>query len=92
MRSFVKTIALTYLLQFATTAVHALEPEQMYDGGFKKNGTIALRIGNGGAGQSGLIRGKYMVIIIIVNCPRHGINLVKSYVTRFKQSANRTSN
>ncbi|PGH33269.1 ribosome biogenesis protein BMS1 [[Emmonsia] crescens] len=56
MRSFVKTIALTYLLQFATTAVHALEPEQMYDGGFKKNGTIALRIGNGGAGQSGLIR------------------------------------
>ncbi|KLJ11864.1 hypothetical protein EMPG_12985 [Blastomyces silverae] len=57
MRSFVKTLALTcLLLQFTTTAVYAAEPEEVYDGGYKENATISLRIGNGGAGQSGMIR------------------------------------
>ncbi|OAX79808.1 hypothetical protein ACJ72_05869 [Emergomyces africanus] len=55
LRCVLKTLALTFLLQFATTAAHAVEAEQVYDGGFKENSTISLRIGNGGAGQSGMI-------------------------------------
>ena len=37
----------------------AVAPEAVYDGGFGKgnNDTIKLVIGNGGAGQSGLIEG-----------------------------------
>lgn len=37
----------------------AQDPTAIYDGGFGRlNSTIELRIGNGGAGQSGLIEGK----------------------------------
>lgn len=37
----------------------AVAPEAVYSGGFEfKNETIKLRIANGGAGQSGLIKGK----------------------------------
>jgi len=38
-----------------------VKPEQIYDGG-DSNGTspILLRIGNGGAGQSGLVKGLYL--------------------------------
>jgi hypothetical protein len=36
----------------------AVAPEAVYSGGFEfKNETIKLRIANGGAGQSGLIKG-----------------------------------
>ncbi|PGH16713.1 hypothetical protein AJ79_01586 [Helicocarpus griseus UAMH5409] len=56
MRSFVQALSLTYLLQFAATAVNAAEPEEVYNDGVNENATIALRIGNGGAGQSGLIK------------------------------------
>lgn len=36
----------------------AQSPAAVYDGGFGKfNATIELRIGNGGAGQSGLVKG-----------------------------------
>lgn len=36
----------------------AVAPEAVYSGGFDhKNETIKLRIANGGAGQSGLIKG-----------------------------------
>ncbi|OJD19050.1 hypothetical protein AJ78_01001 [Emergomyces pasteurianus Ep9510] len=50
-----KILALTYLLRFTATAAHVIEPEQVYDGGFKENSTIRLRIGNGGGGQCGMI-------------------------------------
>ncbi|ODH34887.1 hypothetical protein ACO22_03045 [Paracoccidioides brasiliensis] len=70
MRSFVKTRSLTYLLHFAVTVVQAVEPEQVYDGGFKENTTIALRIGNGGAGQSGFI--KHLADAFIHDCVEDG--------------------
>jgi hypothetical protein len=40
-----------------STSVHVVEPAAVYNGGFDSTNTIALRIGNGGAGQSGLIEG-----------------------------------
>lgn len=41
----------------------AVEPEDVYSGGFDfgKNDSIKLRIANGGAGQSGLIKGRFAV-------------------------------
>lgn len=41
----------------------AVEPEAVYSGGFDfpKNDSIKLRIANGGAGQSGLIKGRLTV-------------------------------
>lgn len=40
------------------TPVAAISPNAIYDGGIKgNNGSIQLAIGNGGAGQSGLIKG-----------------------------------
>ncbi|EPS35590.1 hypothetical protein H072_10988 [Dactylellina haptotyla CBS 200.50] len=39
------------------TLVYAVDPQAVYDGGiYGNNGEILLRIGNGGAGQSGLIK------------------------------------
>lgn len=39
----------------------AVGPNAIYDGGIKdNNGTILLAIGNGGAGQSGLVKGMHM--------------------------------
>ncbi|KAF3389183.1 Tungstate-binding protein TupA [Penicillium rolfsii] len=38
-----------------SASVHAVKPDAIYNGGFNTTNTIALRIGNGGAGQSGLI-------------------------------------
>jgi hypothetical protein len=54
---FSSAVALTLVAVCA-----AQEPAAVYDGGFGNgsndtNGTIRLRIGNGGAGQSGLIKG-----------------------------------
>lgn len=38
-------------------------PEAVYSGGFEfKNESIKLRIANGGAGQSGLIKGKMTLL------------------------------
>lgn len=34
-----------------------IEPEEVYDAGYGDDSPILLRIGNGGAGQSGLVRG-----------------------------------
>jgi hypothetical protein len=43
----------------------AQSPTAVYDGGFGKfNSTIQLRIGNGGAGQSGLIKGRHLFLPI----------------------------
>ena len=37
----------------------AVEPEAIYNGGLaKEDDPILLKIGNGGAGQSGLVKGK----------------------------------
>ena len=36
----------------------AVEPAAVYDGGYGNNSAILLSIGNGGAGQSGLIEGE----------------------------------
>ncbi|KAI1918551.1 hypothetical protein LOZ58_002459 [Ophidiomyces ophidiicola] len=45
-----------FLLQFAGT-IFAVEPEAVYDGGYSSaNSPVRLRIGNGGAGQSGLVK------------------------------------
>lgn len=40
-----------------SASVRVIEPAAIYNGGFNTTNTIALRIGNGGAGQSGLIEG-----------------------------------
>lgn len=54
-----KLAAVVALAVAAPTA--AIDPNAIYDGGIKgNNGTIQLAIGNGGAGQSGLIKGMYM--------------------------------
>ncbi|KAJ9658680.1 hypothetical protein H2198_003558 [Neophaeococcomyces mojaviensis] len=52
------------LLCFATAAL-AVTPSAIYDGGFNStegtsNSSIALRIGNGGAGQSGLVKDAFI--------------------------------
>jgi hypothetical protein len=54
----------TILSAFLALAA-AQEPAAIYDGGLGDgtNGTIALRIGNGGAGQSGLVKGAYISMI-----------------------------
>lgn len=54
-----------FLLPLVTVAL-AVEPAAVYDGGFNStegttNSTIELRIGNGGAGQSGLVKGISMM-------------------------------
>lgn len=47
----------TSLLAFAASTI-AIDPAAIYDGGLGDNSTqIRLRIGNGGAGQSGLVKG-----------------------------------
>jgi hypothetical protein len=58
---------MVYLCKFAAIVALALaapssaiDPNAIYDGGIKgNNGSIQLAIGNGGAGQSGLIKGMY---------------------------------
>jgi hypothetical protein len=44
----------TATLPFLTAAI---DPAAVYDGGYGKDSSILLGIGNGGAGQSGLIKG-----------------------------------
>ncbi|KAJ5679336.1 hypothetical protein N7462_007580 [Penicillium macrosclerotiorum] len=38
-----------------TVSTYTVEPAKVYNGGYNSSGNIQLRIGNGGAGQSGLI-------------------------------------
>lgn len=38
---------------------HAVNPEAVYDGGMGKDAKVELRIANGGAGQSGLVKGMH---------------------------------
>lgn len=42
-----------------TASTYAIDPAAIYNGGYNSTNNIALRIGNGGAGQSGLIEGKF---------------------------------
>jgi hypothetical protein len=43
---------------YLATIVAAVGPDAIYDGGYNvQNASLLLRIGNGGAGQSGLIEG-----------------------------------
>lgn len=53
-----KALSLTCLLKLAAFT-YALDPAEVYDGGFSGNASIELRIGNGGAGQSGLVGGTH---------------------------------
>lgn len=47
------------LLSLATSTI-AASPFAIYNGGYNStNGSVALRIGNGGVGQSGLIGGSF---------------------------------
>ncbi|KAN0067877.1 putative extracellular tungstate binding protein [Elaphomyces granulatus] len=51
-----KTLLCCWLPLAATVAAQAVAPNAVYNGGYNStNGTILLNIGNGGAGQSGLI-------------------------------------
>ncbi|WEW57262.1 hypothetical protein PRK78_002727 [Emydomyces testavorans] len=53
------------LLQFILTIL-AVDPEAVYDGGQSSNNApINLNIGNGGAGQSGLVKGRYSNIVLV---------------------------
>ncbi|TGZ81125.1 hypothetical protein EX30DRAFT_364142 [Ascodesmis nigricans] len=50
-----QSILILFLTAFST--VVAVDPDAIYDGGLPSNSSpIALRIGNGGAGQSGLVK------------------------------------
>lgn len=49
--------SLLILLSFSTISV-AQSAAAVYDGGIGGNASIQLNIGNGGAGQSGLIQGE----------------------------------
>lgn len=51
-----KTVKLLSWAYLAATCV-AVDPAAVYDGGYKEDGPVSLRIGNGGAGQSGLVGG-----------------------------------
>ncbi|EKC97609.1 hypothetical protein A1Q2_08068 [Trichosporon asahii var. asahii CBS 8904] len=59
MTSYSLTLVLTFLLPLFHL-VFAQSPEAIYDGGIANttsgNSTVGLRIGNGGAGQSGLVK------------------------------------
>jgi hypothetical protein len=43
---------------YMATSVYAVDPAAIYDGGYTSATDVLLRIGNGGAGQSGLIEGE----------------------------------
>lgn len=47
------------LLNLVTSIV---TPQAVYDGGFNNASPILLRIGNGGAGQSGLVKGELLYL------------------------------
>lgn len=55
--AFIKFLCLGWMY-FAARAL-AVDPEEIYDGGFgaSNSTSILLKIGNGGAGQSGLVKG-----------------------------------
>jgi hypothetical protein len=52
-------------LSFFTGLALAVEPSAIYNGGFNStsssNSSILLRVGNGGAGQSGLVGGEHLI-------------------------------
>ena len=54
-------------------STYAVDPDAVYDGGYNStNATIELRIGNGGAGQSGLIKGQLLRLLRpCVRCPNN---------------------
>ncbi|KAJ5905589.1 uncharacterized protein N7473_002505 [Penicillium subrubescens] len=54
MRLIMRPSTMIHGLMFSAS-VHAVKPAAVYNGGFNTTNNIALRIGNGGAGQSGLI-------------------------------------
>ncbi|KAK6540666.1 hypothetical protein TWF694_008059 [Orbilia ellipsospora] len=57
MVGFVKYLTAALLCTQSIVKVAAVDPQETYDGGITGNhGPILLRIGNGGAGQSGLIK------------------------------------
>ena len=46
------------------TTIAAVDPAAVYDGGFTEESSILLRIGNGGAGQSGLVKGIFAISLV----------------------------
>lgn len=48
----------TFVQALLTASTYPVDPAAVYNGGYDSTNNIALRIGNGGAGQSGLIEGK----------------------------------
>jgi len=58
-----------YVLSWMSLAatMAAIEPAAVYDGGFNStDSTTLLRIGNGGAGQSGLVKGTFLAQNVLV--------------------------
>lgn len=45
------------------TSAYAVDPAAVYNGGYNSSKEVLLRVGNGGAGQSGLIGGTYEIKI-----------------------------
>jgi hypothetical protein len=61
--SLFSSIACLYL----ATSTAAVDPEVVYNGSFTGNQDIKLTIGNGGAGQSGLVGGHTSYHNILLN-------------------------
>lgn len=51
------------------TSTYAVDPAAVYNGGFNSSKEVLLRVGNGGAGQSGLIGGMFETRIYRPTCP-----------------------
>lgn len=60
MHSF-KSFSLGLFLCLAAVG-NAADPEAIYDGGYGGEAVVLLRIGNGGAGQSGLAKGMLQLL------------------------------
>lgn len=66
-------------------SAYAVDPAAVYDGGHKSSSTpITLRIGNGGAGQSGLIGGRF---IPLHYHDGHSANFISALADAFIQSS-----
>jgi hypothetical protein len=49
-----------------TPSIYAVDPDEVYDGGYSSpESPVRLRIANGGAGQSGLIKGARLSILTV---------------------------
>jgi len=50
-------------------------PAEVYDDGTNKNAPVLLNIGTGGAGQSGLVKGVFMMTILFTKMADPGFGM-----------------